>query len=88
MKFYALLLALLCVMNMVEATQFDDTELQSAKCKKIEKRFVKGWKKLDTNQDGKLTWVEMYSFYVKWASKHGKSSAWIKKHAPKVYNHW
>ena len=44
MKFYALLLALLCVMNMVEATQLDDTtELASARCKKIAKRFVKGW---------------------------------------------
>ena len=89
MKFYALILAVLMVVTSVEANEIQESnELVSAKCKAVSRKFVKGWYKMDTNRDGKLTWIEMYSFYVKWAAKHGKSKAWTRKHATKVYRHW
>ena len=30
----------------------------------------------------------MYRFYAMWAKAKGRSAAWTKKHAVKVYRHW
>merc|ERR1711935_1264724 len=61
MKFYALLLAVVCIMSSVEANEtFESSELASGRCKAVARKFVKGWYKLDTNRNGKLTWTEMY----------------------------
>merc|ERR1719149_366956 len=71
MKFYALLLAVVCIMSSVEANEtFESSELASGRCKAVARKFVKGWYKLDTNRNGKLTWTEMYVFYVRWARAH------------------
>merc|ERR1712021_311406 len=89
MKFYALLLAVVCIMSSVEANEtFESSELMSQRCKAVASKFVKGWYKLDTNKNGKLTWVEMYTFYVKWAKSHNKSKAFIKQNGARVYRHW
>ena len=89
MKFYALLLAVVCIMSSVEANEtFESSELASGRCKAVARKFVKGWYKLDTNRNGKLTWTEMYVFYARWARAHGKSKAWVKANGTKVYLHW
>ena len=68
MKFYALIAAALCVMNTVEATELtNETELRTARCAKVYKRFYYDWKKWDSNWDGKVTWIEFYTKFHKWA---------------------
>merc|ERR1719454_2161340 len=84
MKFYTLILALLVLLNFVEANQ-ESTELMTARCRNIAKRFVKAWKRIDTNHNGRIYWAEMYRYYVKWARKHGWSWSKIRKNRGRVY---
>merc|ERR1719284_1768250 len=80
MKFILVILSLLAVMVAANNEVTENAELMSARCKGVAKRFVRGWYKVDTNRNGKVTWPEMARFYVKWARSHGKSNAWIKAH--------
>merc|ERR1719231_1309240 len=88
MKFILVILSLLAVMVAANNEVTKNAELMSARCKGVAKRFVRGWYKVDTNRNGKVTWPEMARFYVKWARSHGKSNAWIKAHGKRVYRHW
>merc|ERR1712139_697687 len=88
MRFITLVLALLVILNLVEATPVEETELMTARCRRIAKNFVRRWRAIDTNHNGRIYWGEYYRAYVRWARKHGKSWAWIKKHTRTAYYHW
>ena len=91
MKFFALLLAFVCVVTSAEANEtFESSEiaLKSKRCKFIKKRFYKRMSKIDTNRNGKMTWNERSKFLTKYAKKHHKSMGWIRKSRLKVYRRW
>merc|ERR1711988_302359 len=89
MRFFALVLALLVIMNFAEASATEESsELMSARCRRIAKKFVRHWYKIDRNKNGRIYWAEMYRYYVKWARKHGWSWSKIRKYRGRVYRHW
>ena len=91
MKFYALLLAALCVMTpSVEANEtFESSELASARCARAATRFNRMWSKLDTDNSGTVTAKEWMGFFQKRFAKHGrKMSKRVAAHKMKHFKKW
>merc|ERR1712160_177727 len=81
MKFSALLLAVVGVMSSVEANEtFESSELMSKKnCKAVRARFQKTWKRIDGNDDKKVTWKEMNAEVTRKVVAHRKNGSKVTK---------
>merc|ERR1711935_928681 len=99
MKFFALLLAFVCVVTSVEANSygrlprngnryspltFETSERKS--CWHLKRRFKKWWYKIDRRRrDSWMSYKEYTDFLLKYAKKHHKNRRWISKYRRIAY---
>ena len=68
MKILNLVLTLLAIVSVTNATQF-----ASPSCQKHQKQFNKRWHRVDANGDDKVTWAEYQQAVMKQFKKMGYS---------------